>query len=136
MSTAIVTNEVIPEIPFLHEITAAQTFLMCAPTLYEVNYVINPWMAGNVHASSRERAMEQWNSLYQAVTRIAEVQLVAPQPGSPDMVFTANAGLERDGVVMLSSFFHPERQGEEDHFRRWFEAAGYDVLDLPRDTPF
>ena len=22
------------------------TFLMCSPDLYEVNYVINPWMAG------------------------------------------------------------------------------------------
>ncbi len=109
---------------------------MCAPTLYEVDYVINPWMAGNVHASSRERAMEQWESLYRAVSRIADVQLVEPQPGSPDMVFTANAGLERDGVVMLSSFFHRERQGEEPHFRRWFEKAGYVVMELPPDTPF
>jgi hypothetical protein len=25
------------------------TFLMCPPTLYDVNYVINPWMAGNVN---------------------------------------------------------------------------------------
>ena len=136
MSTAIVTSQIAPEAPFLHEAAVRPTFLMCAPTLYDVDYVINPWMAGNVHASSRERAMEQWTTLYQAITRIADVQLVAPQPGSPDMVFTANAGLERDGVVMLSSFFHTERQGEEDPFRRWFEAAGYRVLDLPRNTPF
>jgi len=31
-------------------------YLMCPPKLYDVNYVINPWMAGNVHASSRTRA--------------------------------------------------------------------------------
>ena len=136
MSTAIVTNQITPEIPLLVEAAGRPTFLMCAPTLYDVNYVINPWMAGNVHASSRERAMEQWNSLYEAVVRVANVQLVEPQAGSPDMVFTANAGLERDGVVMLSSFFHAERQGEEEHFRRWFEAAGYRVLDLPREVAF
>ena len=112
------------------------TFLMCPPKLYDVNYVINPWMAGNVHASSRTRAAEQWQHLYEAISTIAEVQLVEPQPGSPDMVFTANAGLERNGTVAISSFFHPERQGEEPHFRRWFELAGYKVIDTPRSTPF
>src|ERR1700733_11416981 len=112
------------------------TFLMCPPKLYDVDYVINPWMAGNVHASSRTRADEQWQRLYEAVTSIANVQLVEPQPGSPDMVFTANAGLERNGTVALSSFFHPERQGEEPHFRRWFEQSGYAVCDLAPFAPF
>lgn len=115
---------------------AEATFLMCPPKLYDVNYVINPWMAGNVHASSRTRAAEQWQRLYEAVSRVAEVRLVEPQPGSPDMVFTANAGLERNGIVALSSFFHRERQGEEQHFRRWFRDAGYTVIDIPRSTPF
>ena len=109
---------------------------MCPPTLYDVDYVINPWMAGNVHHASRERAAEQWQALHAAVSGVADAELVEPQPGSPDMVFTANAGLERDGVVVLSSFFHPERQGEEPHFRRWFEEAGLRVLHLPRETPF
>jgi N-dimethylarginine dimethylaminohydrolase len=115
---------------------APATFLMCRPTLYDVSYVINPWMAGNVHASSRTRAVEQWNNLYNAVSRIADVQLIEPQAGSPDMVFTANAGLERDGVVAISSFLHPERQDEEPHFRRWFCEAGYTLVNIPRSTPF
>ena len=112
------------------------TYLMCPPRLYDVNYVINPWMAGNVHASSRERAARQWHRLYEALTEVADVELIEPQPGSPDMVFTANAGLERNGIVALSSFFYPERQGEEQHFRRWFLDAGYTILDIPRETPF
>jgi N-dimethylarginine dimethylaminohydrolase len=112
------------------------TFLMCPPTLYDVDYVINPWMAGNVHASSRTRAAEQWQRLYEAVSKIARVELVEPEPGSPDMVFTANAGLERNGIVAISSFFHPERQGEEPYFRRWFRQAGYTLVDIPRATPF
>ena len=111
-------------------------FLMCAPDLYEVDYVINPWMVGQVHAASQERAAAQWSELYRAVSDRADVTLVAPQPGSPDMVFTANAGLAYRRSVALSSFFHAERQGEEPHFRRWFEDAGYTILDIPRATPF
>ena len=124
----------LPVIPSL--VTSPARFLMCQPTLYDVSYVINPWMAGNIHAPSRTRAVEQWNNLYNAVTRIAEVQLIEPQPGSPDMVFTANAGLERDGVVVISSFCHPERQDEEPYFRRWFDEAGYTLVNIRRSTPF
>jgi N-dimethylarginine dimethylaminohydrolase len=136
MSTARIelTTKVLSNKPYL--VTPRATFLMCPPTLYDVDYVINPWMAGNVHASSRTRAAEQWQRLYEAVSKIATVELVEPEPGSPDMVFTANAGLERNGIVAISSFFHPERQGEEPWFRRWFRQAGYTIVDISRATPF
>lgn len=110
--------------------------LMCAPSLYSVSYVINPWMRGNVGASSQARAMRQWHRLHEVLTKIAQVHLIEPVAGSPDMVFTANAGLARDGVVAMSSFLHPERQGEEPYFRSWFGEAGYRVVDLPREMPF
>jgi N-dimethylarginine dimethylaminohydrolase len=109
---------------------------MCPPTLYDVDYVINPWMAGNIHASCRECAIEQWQRLYRELTNIADVEWIDPKAGLPDMVFTANAGLEHNGTVVLSSFSHPERQGEEKYFRRWFESSGYNIVDLPRETPF
>jgi ornithine--oxo-acid transaminase len=109
---------------------------MCSPKHYDVNYVINPWMAGNVHRSSRQRATEQWEQLHSALRQVAQVRLVEPQPGSPDMVFTANAGLVRDGIVALSSFHHRERQGEEPHFRRWFSESGFTVRDISRTTSF
>jgi N-dimethylarginine dimethylaminohydrolase len=112
------------------------TFLMCPPTLYDVNYVINPWMVGNVNQSSRQRATDQWKELYNAVARVSDVLLVEPQPGSPDMVFTANAGLVFDGTVALGSFYHPERQGEEAHFRRWFQETGFTICEVSRETPF
>lgn len=116
--------------------TSKAAVLMCPPTLYDVDYVINPWMAGNVHAASRERAAEQWQALHHEVSKIADVSLVEPQPGSPDMVFTANAGLIHGNQVAISSFFYPERQGEEPHFRQWFRDNGYEILDIPRETPF
>lgn len=116
--------------------TARPAFLMCPPQLYDVNYVINPWMEGNVHRSSREQAAAQWEQLHAALSEIADVLLVDPQPGSPDMVFTANAGLVRDGIVALSSFHHAERQGEEPHFRKWFSDSGFAIREIPRTTPF
>jgi ornithine--oxo-acid transaminase len=112
------------------------TFLMCPPGLYNVTYVINPWMEGNINASSQIRAAEQWQQLYEAVGKVANVHLIEPQPGCPDMVFTANAGLERNGTVVISSFLHPERQAEEQYFRAWFREAGYILHDIPRSTPF
>lgn len=111
-------------------------FLMCAPDHYDVDYVINPWMEGNIHKSSRDRAVEQWQGLFHILKDNAVVDLAAPQVGWPDMVFTANAGLVLGDNVVLSRFFHKERQGEEPHFKQWFESKGYKVYELPKDLPF
>jgi lysine-ketoglutarate reductase/saccharopine dehydrogenase-like protein (TIGR00300 family) len=111
-------------------------FLMCAPTHYDVDYVINPWMEGNVHRSSKAVAAAQWQDLRQLLVARAEVELIEPQPGLPDLVFTANAGVVVGNTVVLARFFHPERQGEEPCFQRWFEAQGFRVETLPAELPF
>ena len=110
--------------------------LMCAPHHYDVDYVINPWMEGNIHRSSRENAEAQWNKLYEVLKTYAEVVLVEPQKGWPDMVFAANAGLVLGDRCVLSRFFYPERQGEEPHFQKWFEDNGFTVHTLPESLPF
>ncbi|MBP0019216.1 MAG: TIGR00300 family protein [Cyanobacteria bacterium SBLK] len=111
-------------------------FLMCAPDHYDVDYVINPWMEGNIHKSSRDRAVDQWHDLYRIIKDRAIVDLVPAAKGWPDMVFTANAGLVLGKNVVLSRFLHPERQGEEPYFKQWFEENGYTVSELPQDLPF
>jgi lysine-ketoglutarate reductase/saccharopine dehydrogenase-like protein (TIGR00300 family) len=116
--------------------TSLIRFLMCAPDHYDVDYVINPWMEGNIHKSSRDRAVEQWQKLYHILKQHAVVDLVTPQVGWPDMVFTANAGLVLGENVVLSRFLHKERQGEEPFFHNWFEENGYTVHVLPKDLPF
>ncbi|MEL6352639.1 MAG: TIGR00300 family protein [Cyanobacteria bacterium J06627_28] len=116
--------------------TAADKILMCPPHHYDVDYVINPWMEGNIHRSSRDRAQAQWSQLHTVLKDHAEVELVTPQKGWPDMVFTANAGLVLGDRVVLSRFFHAERQGEEPHFQKWFEDNGYTVYTLPTSLPF
>jgi len=116
--------------------TSSIRFLMCPPDHYDVDYVINPWMEGNIHKSSRDRAVEQWQKLHHVLKDHTLVDLVQPQPGWPDMVFTANAGLVLGKTVVLSRFFHKERQGEEPYFKQWFESQGYTVYELPKDLPF
>jgi lysine-ketoglutarate reductase/saccharopine dehydrogenase-like protein (TIGR00300 family) len=93
-------------------------------------------MEGNIHKSSRDRAVEQWEKLYHVLKDKAIVDLVTPQKGWPDLVFTANAGLVLGKNVVLSRFLHKERQGEEPYFKEWFENNGFTVFELPKDLPF
>lgn len=109
---------------------------MCAPEWYDVDYVINPWMAGNLHRPSRDRAFAQWRALFQTLRGFADVRLLQPRPGSPDMVFVAHAALVQHGMAAISSFAHPERQAEERPLRTWFRDAGFLVWDTPRQTAF
>lgn len=116
--------------------SASIRFLMCPPHHYDVDYVINPWMEGNVHKSSRDQAIAQWQGLFHILKDNATVDIVEPQLGVPDMVFTANAGLVVGDRVVLSRFFHKERQGEEPFFKEWFKTHGFTVFELPKDLPF
>lgn len=111
-------------------------FLMCAPNHFEVAYVINPWMEGNVACGQTDTANRQWSDLVDMIGRVAHVERIAPAKGVPDMVFTANAGLVLGNKFVLSRFRHPERQAEEAHFARWFADEGFDVLTLPPETTF
>ena len=111
-------------------------FLMCPPEYFTVAYIINPWMHGNLRRIDNAVAKQQWRSLYDVISDLATVRLVLPQPGSPDMVFTANAGLVKDRRFLVSRFKYPERQYEEPYFADWFMDRGYEVTLMPRDVPF
>ena len=111
-------------------------FLMCPPEYFDVSYIINPWMQGNVRKIDNALAKQQWRALYDIVADFATVRLMHPQPGSPDMVFTANAGLVKGRRFLVSRFRYPERQYEEPYFADWFLDRGYDVSLMPRHVPF
>ncbi len=106
--------------------------LMVPPTYYGIEYEINPWMSRSRPASV-ECAREQWQGLHRVLTEQlgVEVLLSEPQPGYPDMVFTANAGLVYGARAILSRFRYLERQGEAEHFARWFAEHGFTVEQLP-----
>ena len=111
-------------------------FLMCEPKFFEVCYVINPWMEGNLGKVNKELARQQWQNLYKIVAELASVILIEPVAGLPDMVFTANAGLDQSKDFIVSSFLHAERQPEAKYFENFFSSQGYCVHHLQQDTIF
>jgi len=106
-------------------------FLMCPPEHFGVMYEINPWMHREV-AVDVDRARNQWGDLVATLVEAgAEVELLEPQPGLPDLVFTANAGTVNHRRYVPSRFRHPNRQPEVAHDVAWFAAAGFEVVELP-----
>ncbi|KAG9579910.1 hypothetical protein KCV01_g15946, partial [Aureobasidium melanogenum] len=105
--------------------------LMCAPTFFEVSYVINPWMTDHVNDTTTERSRRQWDALRETIARHADVVLQPPVEGLPDMTFAANAGLVFGNAFVTSRFRYPQRQGEEAHARAFFQRHGFDIVELP-----
>ncbi len=109
-------------------------FLMCPPEHFGVLYEINPWMHQEV-AVDLDRAREQWGELLSTLVAAgAEVELLDPQAGLPDLVFTANAGTVNAGRYVPSRFRHPYRQPEVAYDTAWFAGHGYEVVELPPDV--
>jgi N-dimethylarginine dimethylaminohydrolase len=103
-------------------------FLMCPPTYFDVTYAINPWMDPH-RPVDRDRAIRQWTGLRAAYEALGHtVEVVAPEPGLPDMVYAANSAFVLDGIALLARFQHPQRRGEEPAYGRWFAAHGFTVV--------
>jgi N-dimethylarginine dimethylaminohydrolase len=109
---------------------------MCPPDFYGIEYEINPWMSRS-RGSVPEKALRQWNALYETLKGLGvTVELMTPQPGLPDLVFTANAGLMFRERFFSSRFRHEVRARESPHFDAWFKAHGFTVEHLPEGMYF
>lgn len=117
-------------------VSAQRRILMCAPDHFGVDYVINPWMENQIGRAALPQARAQWHNLRARLGEIARLAFVAPAPGLPDMVFTANAGLAIDGAVVVSRFHAKERRAEERFFSDWFEHQGFSVAPWPEHVAF
>src|SRR5512142_3173967 len=92
---------------------AARRVLLCPPEHYGIEYEINPWMKRSQKADPA-LALAQWRGLHDQLRGLGcEIELLSPQPGLPDMVFTANAGLVAGHRFIRSNFRYQERRGEE-----------------------
>src|SRR6266849_7335319 len=102
--------------------------LMCPPDYYGIEYEINPWMSRS-RGSDPERAHKQWTILYETLQGLGVgVELMPPQKGLPDLVFTANAGLIFGNQFYSSRFRHEVRARETPYFEAWFAAHGFSVV--------
>jgi N-dimethylarginine dimethylaminohydrolase len=116
-------------------------FLMTDPGHFEVVYQINPWMSPKAWdadpAAGRAAAQAGSREIAARLRSFgANVEIIPPVQGLPDLVFPANAAIVLDRRVLLARFRHPERQGEEAIFRAAFEnlkQRGFidDIVELP-----
>jgi N-dimethylarginine dimethylaminohydrolase len=110
--------------------------LMCPPNYYGIEYEINPWMSRS-RGSTPERALRQWQALHDTLGELGvTVERLTPQPGLPDLVFTANAGLVFGKRFFSSRFRHEVRARETPFFDAWFAEHGFTVEHLPEGTYF
>ncbi|RLK60723.1 N-dimethylarginine dimethylaminohydrolase [Actinokineospora cianjurensis] len=117
--------------PATTRLATTRRYLMCSPTYFAVEYSINPWM-DPTRPVSTEGAVAEWTALKETYERLGHtVETIAPQPGLPDMVFSANSGTVIDGVVLGSRFRAPQRAAEADFFRTWFLDRGYRDIVMP-----
>jgi N-dimethylarginine dimethylaminohydrolase len=112
------------------------TILMCPPDFYGIEYEINPWMSRS-RQSDFEESRRQWNALRTLLESLhAEIRLMQPHKGMPDLVFTANAGLVLRDTVFLARFRFPARQPETPVDHAWFESSGFKCVTLPDHWSF
>jgi N-dimethylarginine dimethylaminohydrolase len=109
---------------------------MCPPDYFGIEYEINPWMNVRV-GSDPERSRRQWDALYRTVRELGvTVDLIAPVPSLPDLVFTANAGLIYQALFLSSHFRFGVRRGESEHYEAWARGRGLEVVHLPEGHYF
>jgi N-dimethylarginine dimethylaminohydrolase len=109
---------------------------MCPPDYYGIEYEINPWMSRS-RGAELAVAQGQWRALYDTLVRLGvRVELMQPQPGLPDLVFTANAGVVFHKRFISSRFRHEVRARETPYFDAWFAAHGFSVEHLPESLYF
>lgn len=118
------------------ESTQKNRIAMCPPTHFGVEYVINPWMTGNVGAVDTAAAGRQWEALHRILSERAQVTLLEPAPHLPDMCFVANAGLVLEDRVVPSVFRVTQRAPEVPIVTRFFESLDLTVIRLHDEHSF
>ena len=61
----------------------------------------------------------------------AQISILPPVEGLPDLVFTANAALIYRDRAVMARFRHPERQGEVAYDEAWLREAGFRIEHVP-----
>ncbi|WP_217155676.1 dimethylargininase [[Mycobacterium] fortunisiensis] len=122
-----ISDEVMPTIT--HQRTArTRRYAMTAPQYFTVEYVINPWMDISTPVDPT-LARSQWETLRQVYADLGHtVELVAPRPGLPDMVYAANGGFLIGDTAVVARFAYPQRAGEADAYAEWMTGLGYRPL--------
>jgi len=96
----------------------SETIYLVAPTSFDVQYIINPWMEGNINCVDKALSMRQWNNLVTTLNGLGVNTVILPTAPTncPDAVFVANAGLIIGNDFIRSTFKYVDREPEEQYF--------------------
>jgi N-dimethylarginine dimethylaminohydrolase len=109
--------------------------LLCRPTHFTVEYVINPHM--QPYTVDASNALKQWQKLVEILKSLnIKVDIIEQHPDVPDMVFATDQGIVRDGAVLLANFRYTQRQPERIYYRQWFRENGFRTRALSNIFPF
>ena len=110
----------LPELSSLPPIPRGDRILVASPEFFDVEYVINPHMAGHVGNVDRLLARQQWRELVRVYERLGfAVDVLPGEPFLPDYVFTANQclpvppGLLAEGPAAVASIMASARRQAE-----------------------
>lgn len=123
----------------LEEMPQPHRVLMVKPSYFDVEYVINPHMKGQIGKVDSMRAKSEWDFLVTGFKELGfDVQILEGEEGLPDMVFCANQSLPySDGEtqkVIMSRMFAGQRKKEVAIIEKWFEKQDYEILHLNSDS--
>ncbi len=103
--------------------------LVCRPTHFTVDYIINPHM--QPYSIDTSKAAAQWQTLIDTLQSLnIKVEIIDQQEHVPDMVFAKDQGIVRKGSVLLANFRYRQRQTERQYYRKWFQAHRFTVIDM------
>ena len=108
-------------------IATPRRYLMCRPTYFNVEYIINPWMHPTI-PTDNALAVRQWTTLRDAYLSLGhQVEEIEPIPGLPDMVFAANGATVIDGIAYGAQFRHPQRAAEAPAYLDRLAELGFET---------
>lgn len=115
---------------------APDRVLMVKPTYFDVEYVINPHMKGQIGDVDKIQAQNEWERLMDGFQELSlDVQVIEGEKGLPDMVFCANQSLpyvDKAGnkKIVMGLMRTPQRKPEVDAIEKWFRKQDYEILHL------
>ncbi len=120
----------------LRTMPAPRKVLLVKPTHFDVEYVINPHMKGNIGGVDKMAAQDEWDHLKNGYEELGlQTHIIDGARGFPDMVFCANQSLpfiDEDGTkkVLMSVMYADERKGEVPYIQKAYEESSYEVFHL------
>lgn len=109
--------------------TRVARVLLCRPTHFDVEYIINPHM--KPYAVDKAKALKQWQGLVQALKSLdITVDVIEQGTDVPDMVFATDQGIVRGGSILMANFRYSQRKKETPYYRKWYKEHGFRLRSL------